>query len=111
MVTMTKTPKAAILEVVSNQPDNATWDELQYHIQVREGIERGLRQVETGEHRDAEDVFDELLKKENWSESDHRHYDESVLAKLEHAHAQAEAGMLYDEEEVFAELLSDEDVA
>ncbi len=56
-------------------------------------------------------MIEELLKKDDWSESDHRLYDESVRAKLEHAHAQAEAGMLYDEEEVFAELLSDKDLA
>ncbi|HLQ47273.1 MAG TPA: hypothetical protein VK137_21190 [Planctomycetaceae bacterium] len=101
--------KTAVLDVANQLSEDATWEQAKHELWLREKIDRDAANVCRDAVVDRGKLFNELLKKEDWSESDHRLYDECVRSKLEHAHAQAEAGMLYDEEEVFAELLSDED--
>lgn len=55
-------PKMAALELVGRLPDDVTWDQLLYHLGVRQGIERGLAQAEAGQVHDMDEVFDELLR-------------------------------------------------
>ncbi len=64
MTTATNTvnpPVTAALEVLSQLPTNSTWDDVMYHLYVREKIERGDAQIEAGQFRDAEEVFADLL--------------------------------------------------
>lgn len=42
-------------------PDDMTWEDLMYQLYVREKIEIGLQQMESGEVFDDEEVFQELL--------------------------------------------------
>ena len=47
-------------------PDERTWGDLQYHIYVRQKIERGMRAVEaerTFFHEEVEKHFEGLMKK------------------------------------------------
>ena len=56
------TPKESVLELVRNQPDDASWSELMYRLYVRERIERGFEQIANAEFEDGEAVFAELLR-------------------------------------------------
>lgn len=40
--------KEAASELVRQMPENATWDDLMYHIYVRQSIEKGLADSDTG---------------------------------------------------------------
>ena len=42
------TAKEAVRRILDELPDNASLEDIQYHIYVREKIERGLRDVEAG---------------------------------------------------------------
>ena len=53
--------KAAAHEVLDRVPDDITWEDLRYHLYVREKFEIGLQQMEAGEVVDDEEVFRELL--------------------------------------------------
>ena len=53
--------KAAAREVLDSVPDDITWEDLMYHLYVREKIEIGLRQLDAGDVFEDEDVFRELL--------------------------------------------------
>lgn len=55
-------PKMAAVELIERLPNDVTWDQLLYHLEVRQGIERGLAQVEAGQVHDMDEVFDELLR-------------------------------------------------
>lgn len=55
-------PKETVLELVRQQPDDATWSDLMYRLYARERIERGLQQIASGETEDGESVFEELLR-------------------------------------------------
>lgn len=51
-MTAATTPKVGIkqaaLDLVQSLPDDATWADLQYKLQVREKIERGLADIDAG---------------------------------------------------------------
>jgi hypothetical protein len=40
------TAKQEVQKILNHLPDNATYEDIQYHIYVREKIERGLRDIE-----------------------------------------------------------------
>ena len=42
------TPKQEVVKLLDALPDDATFEDIQYHIYVRRKIERGLRDVEEG---------------------------------------------------------------
>ena len=42
--------------LIDDLPDNATWDEISYHMEVRASIERGLADSEAGRVTPQEDV-------------------------------------------------------
>ena len=49
---MSSTPesdiKSRVRESIESLPDDATWDDVMYRLYVRQKIEAGLRDVETG---------------------------------------------------------------
>ena len=59
--TMVVSPVDSAKEVLDKLRQDATWDDVMYHLYVREKIERGLAQIEAGQVHDAEEVFAELL--------------------------------------------------
>ena len=42
------TAKEEVLRMVARLPDESSFEDIQYHIYVREKVERGLRDVEEG---------------------------------------------------------------
>jgi predicted transcriptional regulator len=58
--------KAEKIKMLEALPDKLTWGNLQYHIYVRQKIERGMRAVEAGRTFSQEEVekhFEGLMKK------------------------------------------------
>jgi predicted transcriptional regulator len=54
---MTTTAKEEVQNILNALPDTASFEDIQYHIYVREKIERGLRDAENGNtvsHEEAE---------------------------------------------------------
>ena len=51
-------------QLVEQLPDNATWDDLMYEIYVRQAIEAGIRDSETGKTQSIEAVRVRLGLKE-----------------------------------------------
>ena len=45
---MLKTAKEEIRDILNRLPDNASFEDIQYHIYVREKIQKGLADVEAG---------------------------------------------------------------
>lgn len=41
-------PKTQAREIIEALPDSASWEDLMYELYVREAIERGLTEVESG---------------------------------------------------------------
>lgn len=42
------TPKEEVRKLLERLPDEASYEDIQYHIYVREKIERGLQDIEAG---------------------------------------------------------------
>jgi len=57
---MSQTPTTDIKEIahklIDSLPSSATWDEVMYHIYVRQSIESGLKDVEQGNTTNVEEV-------------------------------------------------------
>ncbi len=60
MIQPPTTAKDAARAVVNGLPDNATWDDLQYQLYVRQQIEAGIADEEAGRLVDADDVGQRL---------------------------------------------------
>lgn len=41
------TPKAEVAQLLSSLPDNASYEDIQYHLYVIEKVRRGVERVET----------------------------------------------------------------
>ena len=41
--------KSLVVEMMKSLPDDCSWEDVQYHIYVREKIERGMAAVDAGE--------------------------------------------------------------
>ena len=57
--------KAQMAKMLETLPEDCTWEDIQYHIYVREKIERGLAAIEAGNvisQEEAERHVDEWLK-------------------------------------------------
>jgi predicted transcriptional regulator len=50
------TVKEEVRRMIESLPDDATWEEVQYSIYVRERIERGRREAADGKILDEEEV-------------------------------------------------------
>ncbi|MBU1931952.1 hypothetical protein KJ965_04625 [Patescibacteria group bacterium] len=54
--------KEEMRHILEQLPDNATWDDVQYHIYVRQKIDRGLDDVAQGRLLTEED-FDRRMRR------------------------------------------------
>jgi predicted transcriptional regulator len=54
------TRKEKILRMVQKLPDDVTYDQVMYHLDVMSAIERGLEQAERGEGMDHDDLIASL---------------------------------------------------
>ena len=50
------TAKEEVQKILDHIPDTATFEDIQYHIYVREKIEKGLKDIETGNVLSEEEV-------------------------------------------------------
>jgi len=57
-----KTAKEEVRRMLDRIPDDATFEDIQYHIYVREKIERGLRDVQEGRLLSQEEVEQRMSK-------------------------------------------------
>lgn len=56
------TPKDEVRKLLDQIPDDSTFEDIQYHIYVREKIERGLKDVEDGRVLSQEEVERKMAK-------------------------------------------------
>ncbi len=56
------TAKDEVRRILERVPDDATLEDIQYHIYVREKIERGLKDVQEGRVLSQEDVESRMRK-------------------------------------------------
>lgn len=56
------TAKETVRRILDELPDNASLQDIQYHIYVREKVERGLRDVEAGRVVDQEEAKQRMAK-------------------------------------------------
>jgi predicted transcriptional regulator len=59
---MTVTAKEAVRRILEELPDDVTLEDIQYHIYVRQKIERGLADVEAGRVVSHEEVERRMAK-------------------------------------------------
>lgn len=57
-----KTAKKEVKRLLDRIPDDSTFEDIQYHIYVREKIERGLKDVEEGRVLTQKEVEKRLSK-------------------------------------------------
>lgn len=57
-----KTAKKEVRKILENIPDNSTFEDIQYHIYVREKIERGLEDIRAGRVLTQKEVEKRLSK-------------------------------------------------
>jgi predicted transcriptional regulator len=50
------TPKEVVQRLLSELPDEVSFEDIQYHIYVQEAVQRGLDAVERGEVVDQEEI-------------------------------------------------------
>ena len=58
--------KDAAHKVIGNLSENATWEELEYHLYVRRKVERGLKEMAEGKvisHEEVRRRLDALLRR------------------------------------------------
>ena len=56
------TPKDEVRQILDQLPDEATLEEIQYHIYVRQKIERGLQAVENGDVASEAEVEERMAR-------------------------------------------------
>jgi predicted transcriptional regulator len=56
------TPKEEVRKLLDQIPDDSSFEDIQYHIYVREKIERGLKDVEEGRVLSHEEVERRMSK-------------------------------------------------
>lgn len=57
--------KGEMIKMLESLPDDCTWEDIQYHIYVREKVERGMAAADAGDiisQEEAERRVDEWLK-------------------------------------------------
>lgn len=55
-ITLMQTAKKEVEKILQHLSDNATFEDIQYHIYVREKIEKGLQDVQKGRTLTQEEV-------------------------------------------------------
>ncbi|MGB5159320.1 hypothetical protein [Desulfobacterium sp. N47] len=58
--------KEEVRRIINELPEDSTFEDIQYHIYVRQKIDRGIKDIEAG-HTISEDEFDARLSK--WLET------------------------------------------
>ena len=56
------TAKEEVRKMLDKLPDDASFEDIQYHIYVREKIERGLKDIQEGRVLSQEDVEERMSK-------------------------------------------------
>jgi len=56
------TAKEEVRKMLAQIPDDSSFEDIQYHIYVREKIERGLRDIEEGRILDQEEIERRMSK-------------------------------------------------
>lgn len=56
------TPKEEVRKLLDQIPDDSSFEEIQYHIYVREKIERGLKDIKEGRVLSQEEVERKMSK-------------------------------------------------
>jgi len=54
--------KEQVIELIKSLPDDCTWEDIQYHIYVREKVERGIQDVDEGKVLTQDEVEREMKK-------------------------------------------------
>ena len=57
---MPNSPKEGLAEISASLPENASWDEVMYRLNVRQKIESGMADVRSGRVVDVETLFAEF---------------------------------------------------
>jgi len=57
-----RTAKEEVRKMLDQMPDDATFEDIQYHIYVREKIERGLKDIQEGNLLSQEEVEQRMSK-------------------------------------------------
>ena len=57
--------KQEVVNLINNLPENVTIEDIQYHLFVRQKIQKAERQIEVGETFSQDEVMEKLRKK--WS--------------------------------------------
>ena len=57
-----RTAKEEVRRILDQIPDDATFEDIQYHIYVREKIERGLKDIQEGRLLSQEEVEQRMSK-------------------------------------------------
>jgi predicted transcriptional regulator len=54
--------KEQVIELIKSLPDDCTWEDIQYHIYVREKVERGIQDINEGKVLTQDEVEGEIKK-------------------------------------------------
>ena len=57
-----RTAKEEVRKMLDQLPDDASFEDIQYHIYVREKIERGLKDIQEGRVLSQEDIEERMSK-------------------------------------------------
>ena len=57
-----QTAKEEVIDLLNQLPDDSTLEEIQYHLYVRQKIQRGLQDVEQGNVKSQEEVENRMRK-------------------------------------------------
>ncbi len=57
-----RTAKEEVKKMLDQMPDDATFEDIQYHIYVREKIERGLKDIQEGRLLSQEEIEQRMSK-------------------------------------------------
>ena len=57
-----QTAKEEVIDLLNQLPDDSTLEEIQYHLYVRQKIQRGLQDVDQGKVKNQEEVENRMKK-------------------------------------------------
>ena len=57
-----QTAKEEVIDLLNQLPDDSTLEEIQYHLYVRQKIQRGLQDADQGKVQTQEEVENRMLK-------------------------------------------------
>lgn len=57
-----QTAKEEVIDLLNQLPDDSTLEEIQYHLYVRQKIQRGLQDVDQGKMKNQEEVESRMKK-------------------------------------------------